>query len=84
MGIEIFFEGCSGITRPVDINATPISEGDYLSWDYGDRDSRVEDWMLKPIFVVTRHKSGGLFGKGIDENLYLHDFRFKHTQKLEN
>lgn len=81
MGITAYLGGCSGVEKPVDINGDAINEGDKLTWDYGDSDE-VKDWMLKPIFVVEAHKSGGLCARGIERDLYLHDFRFKHTRKI--
>jgi len=81
--IKAYFNGCKGIQNPLDKNGKVIKVGDKLSWDYGDerKKSDIKDWMLKPIFKVENHKSGkGLCAKGIDENLYLHDFRFKYCE----
>lgn len=72
--------GCKGIEKPVDANGEYIKEGDLLTWDFHDeyyKKSGIEDWMRKPIFKVEKHKSGkGLCAKGINKDLYLHDFRF--------
>ena len=78
---KVYLNGCAGIDPLVDMNGEPISIGDQLSWDYGDpyyQKKGVDDWMLGPIFNVVEHKSGrGLCAKGINKDLYLHDFRFE-------
>lgn len=52
--------------------------------------SHMEDWsdakinteIHKPIFVVKKNEKRRLFGEGIHNKLYLHDFRFKHTKVI--
>lgn len=80
---KTYFCGCSGIVTPVDMNGCQIVEGDQLTWDYGDL-SEAQEWMRKPIFTVERHEGGGLCARGIDKPLFLHDFRFKYTQRINN
>ena len=77
--MQVYFSGCSGIEKPIDINGTPIKKGDQLTWDYGDSEE-INDWMLEPIFIVESHESGGLCAKGIHKDLYLHDFRFEYCK----
>jgi hypothetical protein len=81
MSVTVYLNGCSGISDPTDIDGVVIEEGDKLTWDYGDSDE-IKPWMREPVFIVERHKSGGLCAKGIDKPLYLHDFRFKYTRKI--
>lgn len=59
-----------------------IYEGDILSWDYADNNN-VKDWMKKACFVVT-FSSTHFWGKGLNEKLYLHGFRFKYTKVVGN
>lgn len=86
--MKAHFMGCSGIENPVDANGKEIKAGDKLTWDFHDdyyKETRIEDWMKKPIFLVEQHKSGnGLCATGIEKELYLHDFRFKYCEVISN
>ena len=79
--MKMYFNGTSGIKKPVDFDGNEIGVGDTLTFDYltenvtPEKTARYKD---KEVFVVKEHHSGkGLFAEGIKLNLYLHDFRFK-------
>jgi hypothetical protein len=80
--MKMYLGGCSGIKKPVDLNGVEVNIGDRLSYDYGDS-QEIKDWMKEPIFIVEEHKSGkGLCARGINQKLFLHDFRFKYCEIL--
>ena len=85
--MKVYFGGCKGIQSPVDIDGNQINEGDLLTFDYGDFEKKPEGWEDKAVFIVERHKSGGLCAVGLitkssGARLYLHDFRFKFCKKV--
>lgn len=86
--MKIFFKGGEGIINPVDMEESPIKEGDILSFDYGDYESYMgepypEHRKSIPIYEVRLDRSTGLlFGSGLYSDLYLHDFRFKYCKCL--
>lgn len=61
-----------------DKNGIKIFEGDTLGIDYPKEEKEDE-----PCYRVVYEK-GKYFGLGIDYNLYLHHFRFKHTKVTGN
>ncbi|MGF1905303.1 hypothetical protein [Aliivibrio salmonicida] len=79
--IKLYLGGGEGIDKPVDALGNEISIGDKLSWDFHDdfyQKKGVDDWMRKAIYIVEAHPNGKcLCGRGIAQELYLHDFRFK-------
>lgn len=79
---QIYFRGRKGIENPVDMDGQPIQEGDILTYDWADFDDYPEGKKLKPVYRVVAHPKGGLCGRGIDTDLYLHDFRFNKTRRL--
>lgn len=82
--ISVYLGGGKGIKEPTDVNGKVVKAGDKLTWDFHDgfyKEDDIEDWMLKPIFIVEEHPSAGcLCGRGIHKELYLHDFRFKFCE----
>ena len=86
--MKLYLNGTSGIEKPCDFDGNEIKVGDILTYDYlspnfADRD--MSHYENKPVFVVKAHKTGnGLCAKGIDQELYLHDFRFKYCKKLKS
>ena len=86
--MKVYFGGCKGIQSPVDIDGSPISEGDLLTFDWGNSENKPDGWESEAVFRVQRHKSGGLCAIGIrerqpGERLYLHDFRFKFCKRID-
>tara|TARA_R110000850_G_scaffold225263_1_gene350598 strand:+ start:209 stop:454 length:246 start_codon:yes stop_codon:yes gene_type:complete len=77
--MKAYFKGCSGIKNPVDFKGHEIKVGDQLSYDYRDC-ADIKAWMKKPAYKVQEHKSGGLFATGMNNELYLHDFRFEYCE----
>jgi len=80
--MKVYFKGCSLIEKPVDFHGKEIKVGDKLTWDFHCQHYEKEggfyfkEWMKTPIFLVKEHTSGGFFGEGMFNELYLHDFRF--------
>lgn len=62
-----------------------IYDGDILTFDYADC-KEFKDWMKNPCYTVGYEKDYIICGTGIkkDSKLYLHGFRFKHTEILGN
>ena len=81
-----YLGGSSGIETPLDFIGNEIKVGDNLSWDMHDKftteNGGIKDWMNKPIFNVKKMESG-FFAEGINEDLYLHDFRFKYCEIMK-
>ncbi len=84
--MKIYLGGTSEIKAPVDFDGKEIVEGDILTFDYLDPFFEKDDmsgYIIKPVYKVMMHKSGkGLCAVGINNRLYLHDFRFKYCRKL--
>jgi len=95
--IKVYLEGGAGIKNPVDLNGNIISEGDILTWDYGDYETiglKVrKEWLTEPFYKVKVHDSGIFYAESIEpvgsvaidgdkRYYYLHDFRFKFCVKL--
>lgn len=86
--ITMYLGGGKGIEKPLDANGNEIKVGDKLTWDFHDdyyKEAGVKDWMKKPIFVVEEHPTGTcLCGRGIEKELYLHDYRFKYCEIIQS
>jgi hypothetical protein len=84
--MKVYLSGTSEIKSPVDFDGNEITEGDTLTFDYLDPFFEKKDTsgcVDKPIYKVMMHKSGkGLYAQGINDELYLHDFRFKYCRKV--
>jgi hypothetical protein len=82
--VTCYFKGGRGLEHPVDFNGREIKVGDMLSYDFHEQreiERPVLDWMRKPIFVVAYNVDKQLFfAQGINEKLYLHDFRFQYCE----
>jgi len=85
--VKAYIRGGQWIKNPVDALGNEIKAGDTLTWDFHDnfKPDEVKEWMRRKIFIVQEHSSGkGLCAKGIDKDLYLHDFRFKYCEINNN
>ena len=91
----MYFKGGEGLINPVDCKGNIISEGDTLTFDWFDHvysncfnnrtEEEIEEYVNKPCFIVKSKTVDGksfLYGVGIEECLYLHDFRFYATKKI--
>lgn len=84
--MEIYFMGTSGIECPKGFDGNNIDIGDKLTFDYLDpcfKDDDMTSYVDKPVYIVKEDSGGdGLYGEGIYEDLYLHDFRFKYCRVI--
>jgi hypothetical protein len=93
--VKIYFKGCSGIEKPVDVDGKEIVAGSILTFDWFEKvdyersHEPSEEEKQKPFYRVKKHESGkGLFAESIQVNktlrsrFYLHDFRFKFTKRI--
>lgn len=95
----IYFKGGSGIKEPTDYTGKIIKEGDILTTDTFDDvfDERfykthypkmtkedIEKRKHTPTYKVKWNPKGFFYGVGIEQELYLHDFRFKHTKIIQH
>jgi len=93
--MEIYFKGGKGIEKPVDFDGVEIKEGniltsdnfdDFFSFDFYKKN--FPEWTEEDIFnrkhtptyIVKWNEKGFYYAVGINQELYLHDFRFKHTK----
>lgn len=81
--MRTYFKGTSGLTEVFDANGEKINVGDKLSHDFEDSAHWfVDAWKKEATYIVMAHPKGGFCAIGINEKLYLHDFRFKFTHKI--
>ena len=96
-GIKMYFKGGKGILNPKDFNENEIKVGDILTNDSFDpffddkfyeihypewSKEKIEEHKNKPTYVVKYNEKGFFYAEGINQDLYLHDFRFKFTKIL--
>ena len=79
--IEIFFGNTKDKTECFDSNGIKIKKGDILTYDYTDN-NKIKDWMKEPCYIVKYEE--GFFAEGINQKLFLHSFRFKYTEIIQN
>lgn len=94
--VKMYFRGGQGILNPVDVDGNEIKEGDILTHCYFRDDypsfftkhypklskEEIHKISHEPSVVVKWSNKGFLYGEGIDKPLYMHDFEFKHTKKI--
>lgn len=91
----MYFKGGKGIQNPIDFNGEEIKEGDILTSDSFDPyfdsnfyNKHYPKWSEEdiskrkhtPTYIVKWNEKGFFYGAGINQELYLHDFRFKFTK----
>ncbi len=91
----MYFKGGAGIEKPIDFNGKEIKDGDTLTSDLFDdffdkkfykthypnwSEDDIEERKHMPIYMVKWNPKGFFYGVGINQELYLHDFRFKYTK----
>ncbi len=91
----MYFKGGKGIKNPIDFNGFEIKEGDILTTDNFDDffndefyKTHYPNWTKEdiykskytPTYLVKWNEKGFFYGVGINQELYLHDFRFKYTK----
>lgn len=96
--MKMYFKGGKGILNPTDFNGDEIKSGNILTGDYFDpffdekyykthfpkwSKEEIEEHKHKPLYIVKYNDKGFFYGEGIDKELYMHDFRFKFTKKIE-
>lgn len=96
--MKMYFKGGKGIEKPIDFNGDEIKEGDILTFDCYDpffsdeyyfknyprwTKQDIEYRRNKPTYTVKWNEKGFFYGEGIEQELYLHDFRFKHTKIIK-
>jgi len=83
----MYLRGTSGIKNPVDFDGNEINVGDELTFDYLDpffEKDEMSGYIDKPMYKVKMHASGdGMFADGINQKLYLHDFRFEFCKIIK-
>ena len=95
--VKMYFKGGKGILKPVDVDGMEIKEGDILTPDSWGRDDSyfhtffpkwtsadILEWKNRPLYKVKWNDKGFFYGEGIEQYLYLHDFRFKYCKKINN
>ena len=93
--MKMYFKGIEGIEKPVDFNGIEIQVGDILTRDSFDDvfdekfyNTHYPTWTKEDIesskhratYKVKCNEKGFFYAEGINQELYLHDFRFKHTK----
>jgi len=93
--MKMYFKGGKGIKKPTDIDGKEIKEGFILTSDsfddvFDDRFYKtfypswtkedIEKRKHKPTYKVKWNDKGFFYGVGLNQELYLHDFRFKYTK----
>lgn len=93
--MKMYFKSGKGIEAPIDFNGVQIKEGDILTTDNFDdlfddkfyqthyptwTKEDIEKRKHTPTYVVKCNQNGLFYGVGINNDLYLHDFRFKYTK----
>ncbi len=96
--VKMYFKGGKGILNPLDFDGNEIKEGDILTNDYFDEffnddfytehypnwtKQDIEERKHKPTYIVKYNQKGFFYGAGIEQDLYLHDFRFKFTKIIK-
>lgn len=96
--MKMYFKGGKGIEKPIDFNGDEIKEGDILTFDnfdpfFSDKfysenypkwsKEKIELRRHEPTYIVKWNEKGFFYGEGIEQELYLHDFRFKHTKIIK-
>lgn len=96
--VKMYFKGGKGILKPIDFNGNEIKEGDVLTNDSFDdffnddfytvhypnwTKKDIEDRKNRPFYTVHYNEKGFFFGIGIEQEFYLHDFRFKYTKIIK-
>lgn len=91
----MYFKGGKGIKKPVDFNGVEIKEGDILTTDNFDdvfndafykthyptwTKEDIENSKHRAVYKVKWNEKGFFYAEGINQELYLHDFRFKYTK----
>jgi uncharacterized phage protein (TIGR01671 family) len=70
-------------TGLVDKNGKEIYEGDILNWDFCGT-VEWKDWMKEPAYKVVYEYGYHVCGKGLHKDLFLHAYRFRHTEVIGN
>ena len=93
--MKMYFKSGEGIKNPIDFNGVEIKEGSILTSDcfddvFNDKfyKTHYPTWTKEdiekrnhtPTYIVKWNTKGFFYGVGINQELYLHDFRFKHTK----
>lgn len=94
--MKMYFKSGSGIELPTDYDGKLIKEGDILTTDnFGEHafdddfyKTHYPTWTKEdierikhtPTYKVKWNTKGFFYGVGLEKDLYLHDFRFKHTK----
>lgn len=86
--MKMYFGGTYGIKKPLDFDGNEINVGDELTFDYLDPFFEKDDMsrhINKATYKVKMHENGkGMFAEGINQKLYLHDFRFEYCRIIKS
>jgi hypothetical protein len=97
--VKMYFMGGKGILDPIDFTGKKIKVGDILTGDYFEElyndqyylknwptwsKEQIEAHKNNPTYIVKYNEKGFFYAEGINQKLYLHDFRFKFTKIVED
>jgi len=93
--MKMYFKGGKGIKNPVDFNGLEIKVDDILTSDCFDpffseefykknypswTKEDIENRKNRATYRVKWNEKGFFYAEGINQELYLHDFRFEYTK----
>lgn len=97
--MTMYLKGGKGIKNPKDFNGNEIKKGDTLTGDYFDdffndeyykkyfpkmSKEDIQNHKTRPLYKVKWNGKDFYYAEGINQNLYLHDFRFEYTKIIKS